>query len=202
MAHKIDDPAPQLKVNRTRRQRSDPLAAEDGQNPATKTEPTLPEPSHDKLKADQADKIIKNHIIAAAGIALVPMPLIDIAAITALELRMLKSLTVLYEMEFFEHRGKALIASLVSGLKVGLLTASLLKFLPGLGWVGVAAPMAAIAGAITYAVGNIFVQHFESGGTLLDFDPEKVRGFFIHEYKDGRKVALELQRAGNDNTHS
>ena len=34
------------------------------------------------------------------------------------------------------------------------------------------------AGGITYAVGKVFITHFASGGTFLDFDPDKVRSYF------------------------
>ena len=27
-------------------------------------------------------------------------------------------------------------------------------------------------------MGKVFIQHFESGGTFLDFDPDKVRSYF------------------------
>jgi hypothetical protein len=39
------------------------------------------------------------------------------------------------------------------------------------------------ASASTYAVGRVFIQHFESGGTFLDFDPDKVRAHFEAEFK-------------------
>ena len=38
--------------------------------------------------------------------------------------------------------------------------------------------MPAMAAAVTWAVGKVFMQHFASGGTLLDFDPEKTRTHF------------------------
>jgi len=38
-------------------------------------------------------------------------------------------------------------------------------------------------------VGKVFVQHFESGGTFLSFDPEKVRSHFEEELKMGKAVA-------------
>ncbi len=39
------------------------------------------------------------------------------------------------------------------------------------------------AAASTYAVGKIFVQHFESGGTVLSFNPDKVRDYYEAELK-------------------
>ena len=47
------------------------------------------------------------------------------------------------------------------------------------------------AGASTYAVGKVFHQHFASGGTFLDFDAEKTRGYFSQLFEQGKKVAAE-----------
>ncbi len=38
--------------------------------------------------------------------------------------------------------------------------------------------------AMTKAVGSVFVMHFESGGTLLDFDPKAFREYFIKEFQE------------------
>jgi hypothetical protein len=42
------------------------------------------------------------------------------------------------------------------------------------------------AGAATYAIGKVFMQHFASGGTFLDFDPDKVRGYFREQFGKGK----------------
>jgi hypothetical protein len=49
--------------------------------------------------------------------------------------------------------------------------------------------MSIIGGASTYALGKVFIQHFESGGTFLDFDPEKVKEHFATLYKEGENIA-------------
>ena len=43
--------------------------------------------------------------------------------------------------------------------------------------------------AATYAVGHLFIQHFESGGTFLTFDPEKVKGHYAKLFAEGEKRA-------------
>ncbi|MEZ5671856.1 MAG: hypothetical protein R3E08_05540 [Thiotrichaceae bacterium] len=49
-----------------------------------------------------------------------------------------------------------------------------------------------MGGAATYAIDKVFVQHFESGGTFLDFDPEAVREHFAAEFAKGKDVAASL----------
>jgi hypothetical protein len=50
-----------------------------------------------------------------------------------------------------------------------------------------------LAAAFTYAVGKVFVQHFASGGTFLDFDPKKVREHFAREFEEGKIVATKVK---------
>ena len=51
--------------------------------------------------------------------------------------------------------------------------------------------MPVFAGASTYAIGQVFIQHFESGGTFLDFEPAKVREYFRRQFGRGRDLASE-----------
>ncbi len=51
--------------------------------------------------------------------------------------------------------------------------------------------MPVLSAGATYAIGKAFVQHFESGGTLLDFNPPDYREFIKaqKEMWDSRKSA-------------
>jgi uncharacterized protein (DUF697 family) len=71
--------------------------------------------------------------------------------------------------------------------------ASLIKLIPGVGTVAGSISMSVLAGGLTYAVGRVFVQHFESGGTFLDFDPAKVRGEFTKAFEQGKVYAKQLE---------
>jgi hypothetical protein len=53
--------------------------------------------------------------------------------------------------------------------------------------------MPVFAGAATYAIGKVFIQHFEAGGTLLDFEPAKVREHFRQQFEKGRDLSSEAQ---------
>jgi hypothetical protein len=43
--------------------------------------------------------------------------------------------------------------------------------------------MPGFAAAVTWAMGRVFIQHFETGGTLLDFNAEKMRDYFKSEFE-------------------
>lgn len=151
----------------------------------------------------QAQEIVMKHVWWAAGMGLIPVPLVDLAAVTATQLKMLKNLSDHYEVEFSEQRGKSIIGALVGGALPGLTAStakSLLKFIPGVGGLIGLAAVPALAGASTYALGKVFILHFESGGTLLDFDPDKVRAHFAKEFEEGKDVVSSKGSASSKKT--
>ena len=71
---------------------------------------------------------------------------------------------------------------------------SLLKVVPVLGHAGAFVATPIVAGAATHALGKIFIQHFEAGGTILDFEPEKVRAYFRQELEKAKTTVRDLAR--------
>jgi len=47
--------------------------------------------------------------------------------------------------------------------------------IPLLGQACAVLTMPVSGGAATYALGMVFIQHFSSGGTFLNFDPDQVK---------------------------
>jgi uncharacterized protein (DUF697 family) len=118
----------------------------------------------------------------AAG--LVPIPLVDVAAVGGLQLMMLRRLSELYDIPFSENRGKSIIASLAGSVlpastatSSAMTVGSLMKGLPGIGWAVGALTMPVFSAGATWVIGRVFIQHFASGGTLLDFNPPDYREF-------------------------
>jgi len=143
-----------------------------------------------------ANNIIKNHIIASITLGLIPIPLIDLSALSATQMNMLRSLSNHYDIPFNESETKALITSLVSGSLpvlsvVGL--SSFAKLIPGVGTLAGSASLSVIAGAVTYAVGQVFTAHFEAGGTLEDFNPKQTQTFFKQKFKEGKSFVLSIR---------
>jgi uncharacterized protein (DUF697 family) len=135
--------------------------------------------------------VSKNHALLSMGIGLVPIPLVDFVALTGVQLRLLNKLSKFYGVPFSKEKGKKIIASLIGGyLPVSMARpfSSLIKAVPIVGQTAGILAMPAIAGATTYALGKVFVQHFESGGTLLDFDPAKMKKYFQEHLKEGKEV--------------
>jgi len=47
--------------------------------------------------------------------------------------------------------------------------------------------MSLFGAAFTYAIGKVFIQHYASGGTMLDFGTEKARTFVGEQYEKGKQ---------------
>ena len=148
------------------------------------------------LRSNQANNIIRNHVIGVMGATLVPIPLFDLVALTGVQVKMLHSLAKLYDVPFSKNLGKSLIVSLLGGVmptSAAMTLASLAKAVPGLGTATGMISVSVFGGATTYAIGSVFMQHFESGGTLLDFDPKKMREYFAGKLEEGKEVAAKLK---------
>jgi uncharacterized protein (DUF697 family) len=137
-------------------------------------------------KQQAALQLVRRYMLYSAGAGLAPIPFFDMLAVIALQSRMLKKLCALYGLNYSKERAKSLVTSLIAGVYAGLIAGSMIKFVPIVGSVSLAGIPAASA-ALTYAVGRVFIQHFESGGTFLDFDPGKVKKYFTEQYERGRK---------------
>ena len=150
-----------------------------------------------ELRTNKADKIVKNHVIGSTGISLVPIPLVDLIALSGIQLKMLHSLAKLYRVPFSENVGKSLIVSLVGGVmptSTAMTLASFAKSIPGLGTATGMVSVSVLGGATTYAIGQVFIQHFETGGTLLDFEPKKMRAYFAEKLQEGKQVAVNIRK--------
>jgi uncharacterized protein (DUF697 family) len=127
-----------------------------------------------------ASKLVDRFAIWSGVAGLVPVPVIDVLAVGGLQLQMLRRLSQIYDVQFSENRGKALIAALAGCMipaTSGMGAASALKAIPVVNILAAGFVMPVLSAGATYAIGKAFVQHFESGGTLLDFNPPDYREF-------------------------
>jgi uncharacterized protein (DUF697 family) len=138
---------------------------------------------------------ISKHVTAALGFGFIPVPFVDFVAITGTQIDMVYRLSRIYEVDFSTQAARGVIASLLGGgvaLQPALVSG--MKLIPVIG--GAASFFAAptLAAATTYAVGKVFVQHFETGGTLLTFDAAKMRAHFEHALAEGKSVVANMRK--------
>ena len=148
-----------------------------------------------KERSSNAETIIRNHMLWSMGAGLIPIPVADFIAVGAIQLAMVKQLCQLYELPFKESEGKAIITALTgTGLaKVGARVA--VKFIPGIGSVIGGVTMSVLSGASTYALGEAFKKHFETGGTILDFDLKRLKKVYDEKFEKGKEMAREMKVA-------
>jgi len=144
-------------------------------------------------RKDSANSIIKNHMIWSMGAGFIPVPIADFFAVSAIQLDMIRQMCKLYDIDFKETEGKAMITA-ITGAGLARLGARAIKVIPGIGSVLGGVTLAVLSGASTYALGEVFKTHFETGGTFLDFDPERLKKFYNEKFEKGKEMAKEIRK--------
>ncbi|MFT6808020.1 MAG: hypothetical protein ACJA01_001243 [Saprospiraceae bacterium] len=144
-------------------------------------------------KVSHANTIVKNHIIWSMGAGFIPVPFADLFAVTAIQLDMIRQLSNLYDVDFKETSGKAIITSL-SGASVARMGARAIKFIPGVGSIMGGVTLAVLSGASTYALGEVFKSHFDNGGTFLDFDVSRIKRMYDEKFEKGKEVVKDIKK--------
>ena len=145
-----------------------------------------------------ANSIIHTHMYVSMGVGVIPAPVVDLLALSGVQMNMIRKLSHLYDVTFSDSIVKNIITSLVGSiLPLGLAgsVATLVKAIPVIGTGVGMLTMPALGGASTYALGKVIVQHLESGGTFLDLDPVKVREHFKQEYEASRTKVKSTENA-------
>jgi len=155
----------------------------------------LPSP----ISAEQtaaAAALIRKYSLYAMGCGLIPAPIIDMLAVTALEVRMIQDLSKVYQFQFPRKLVVyKIVLSLLGSIAPVYFSNKLksgVKALPGVGLIAASGLLAAVNGASVYAVGKVFMRHFESGGTFLSSDNAVIRRFFNESYAEGKQLLPAL----------
>lgn len=156
------------------------------------SEPQATEMAPEK-RHSAADHMVRSYALGAMAVALVPVPLVDLAGLVAVQLKLLHGLAGLYRISFRADLARAAVASLIGGVlptaAAPALAFSLSKLLPVSGQLLGAGSQTLLSGAATYAIGKVFIQHFAAGGTFLTFDPEAVQDYFEQQLEAGKARA-------------
>ena len=141
-------------------------------------------PLTDEQRDEQASQLVDRFSLWSGGAGLIPIPIVDIAAVGGVQLQMLRKLSEIYGVPFTDTTGKSVIASLAGSIlpasaanTAAMSVGSLIKGIPLVGTTVGVLIMPALSAGATYIIGKVFIQHFASGGTLLDFNPPDYREF-------------------------
>jgi uncharacterized protein (DUF697 family) len=130
---------------------------------------TAPADPDAALRQRRAIAIVERYANYSAVGGAIPIPLVNAASITALLVRMVKSLSELYGVPFERNRTRSIIVGLMGGaLPTGLATiatSTITLFVPGFNLLGLAVS-SVTSGAYARIIGQLFIEHFENGSSL------------------------------------
>ncbi len=144
----------------------------------------------------EADSCVKNHVIAAMGIGLIPSVMVEVVGVTSIEVKMIRDLASIYEFPVPRKLvAYKILLSLIGSIAPIYLAARMKSAVKGLPLIGHAAYVGFLSvsnGAAVYAVGKVFQKHFESGGKFLSSDNATLRGFFEDQYAQAKELVPVL----------
>ncbi len=140
-----------------------------------------------------ADQTIDSHVLWAMGAGAIPLPILDVAAVTAVQLNLCKELCMIYQSDYNEAYAKNIISAL-AGASLAKIGASFLKAIPVVGAFLGSMPMVVLAGASTYAMGQVFKKHLEIGGFLSAFSFENAQKIYEDAFEKGQNYVNDLRK--------
>lgn len=146
-------------------------------------------------RTGKAKQIVRQYTVWAAGGGLLPMPLVNVATVTGLQVSMLERLSKLYDADYSRSTAQMFVSAVTGTtvLSVGYRASTALRFVPGIGTVIGGAAMSTLAGASTYAIGQVTIKSLETSGDLLHVDIEQAKDTFDEAFKRGRVLLDRLQ---------
>jgi len=148
------------------------------------------------MREMQARQIVERNMFWSAGAGVVPVPGVDLALLAGVQVKMLAQLAKHYNVPFLRNTVKALVGTLLGTLTAGGASVGLVpyaKMVPVVGNILGALTMPAFSAAATWALGKVFIQHFEAGGTFLNFNPDDVKEYFRQEFEKKTKGDVQAE---------
>jgi len=119
-----------------------------------------------------ARSVIRNTSMLNLLIGMEPIPFLDIPLLLASQVRLTLRIATIYGESMGPERAKELITTIGGGVLLRYATQQALKFVPGPGWV----ISGMIAGAGTWAMGQVAVAYFESRKRLTTAQMRELYG--------------------------
>lgn len=139
---------------------------------------------------EEVDKIIRQNVYGAMGLGLVPVHWFQFAAVLPVQLNLARQLSKLYGVPFKEGLAKNIITSVIGAGASTLVSPFVKVAVAGIPLMGL--PLAVSAQplmnmASTYAVGHMFVNHFERGGNFVKANVDEMKKDFTNAYRNSRE---------------
>jgi len=136
--------------------------------------------------------IITTHVVFSMTAGAIPIPIIDVISVTAIQVDMIRQIADVFKVEFNKEVGKSVVTSLI-GTSLARFGASAIKSIPGVGtFLGIGSQVI-LSGAATYSLGKLFEAHFSQNGTLFNINIDSLKAKYEEYYAEGKKFASELK---------
>ncbi len=139
-----------------------------------------------------AKQTVKTWSSWAAAAGLVPMPALDLAAIAAVQVKMVYELCKIYDVPYKEERVQSVVTgvatSSVTVLLSGQVSGTVVRFIPYVGPILSTLIQPTLAFASTYALGQVFIKQFESGQSLGSITVESVRDSYNKQFEKAKQL--------------
>jgi uncharacterized protein (DUF697 family) len=143
----------------------------------------------------RAMKVVKTWSQWSVAAGIVPVPLMDVALVSGIQVKMIYDLCQIYNVSFEKKSALAVASGLVGGsLSAGVARMAgemALKTIPYVEQV----LQPTLSFATTYSMGYVFVKHFENSGTLVNFDASKMNLYFQEQFEKSKKLFSKKQAA-------
>ncbi len=127
-------------------------------------------------RAKKARALVAKYARWSPVLGLVP-PFLSSVIDSVMILKMLRELTAHYGLDYSEQRAKVYLATLLGFIASLSPHRTVARLFLRMNPLAAVALEAGVVWGVTTAIGKVFIQHFELGGTLLDFEPEKMRQY-------------------------
>ena len=139
-----------------------------------------------------AHKTVKHWSQWSSVAGFIPVSFLDTFTISGLQIKMIYELCKVYGVPFKKETAQGVISGLLAGSTTSIISGSistaLIRHIPYVGTPLCVITQPVLAYASTYALGVVFIQHFESEGNLKDFAIESVRDFYDEQFSKVKSI--------------
>ncbi len=138
----------------------------------------------------EVEDLIRNRVYASLAVGFVPVPLVDMGALAAIQTEMIYRLSKMYGVPFNQDWGRKAVSFVLGTLAPVAFTpgiGSVLRYVPVVGLGLGAASSSLTYGAATYVVGNAFARRFAKGQIISKEDLSEMGQEIKADFEKGKK---------------
>ena len=137
---------------------------------------------------EESNEIILSAVGKASSISAIPVPLLDIAAVTYIQVDMVQRLADLHGVTI-DNKNKLIVSSGISAILSKLISEAVISLTAQSSFdklLGDSLVKASISGFVTTITGEVYKKHFENGGSIEDITPSVYTEYFSEQMASDR----------------